>query len=245
MNNQELIAAISKHRWYHRIEVRPGIFTTPEVAYTEGWDFISRQMQHIDFKDKEVIDVGCRDGLFAFQAEKAGALGVHAFDNNLSNGAVDLLIPEMKSKVDMVEASLYETPPRYRNADIVMLFGVLYHLRFPVNGLKCALEFLKIGGFLLIETALLDGQDDLPLLYCPYHNSPYEKSSVSFYNEPGLRETLDSMNCAINRVAKSELTVTGPDGATVRRCWLECCKLGEMAPDFRSYWTGVHSSHSD
>jgi hypothetical protein len=37
------------------------------------WDFNLRAMDLVDFKDKKVLDVACRDGLFSFEAERRGA----------------------------------------------------------------------------------------------------------------------------------------------------------------------------
>ena len=58
-----------------------------------------------------MLDIGCRDGLFAFEAESMGASEVIGIDNDLSKAAVEFLIPFLKSKVTMYEMNLYDLKP--------------------------------------------------------------------------------------------------------------------------------------
>jgi tRNA (mo5U34)-methyltransferase len=42
-------------------------------------------------RGKRVIDIGCRDGMFSFEAERMGAAEVTGIDNDLSTAAVEFL----------------------------------------------------------------------------------------------------------------------------------------------------------
>ncbi len=57
-------------RWYHRIEVRPGLIT-PGVNDSPG----TLQMLQLpsDCTGMRVLDIGTRDGFFAFELERRGA----------------------------------------------------------------------------------------------------------------------------------------------------------------------------
>jgi SAM-dependent methyltransferase len=111
MNTEELKAKLTDYRWYHRIEVAPGVFTESVVPhFNEMWEFNFRCLEEVSFEGKRVLDIGCRDGLFSFHAEKQGASEVVGIDNDLSPGAVELLIPHFNSKVRMEEHNLYYLP---------------------------------------------------------------------------------------------------------------------------------------
>jgi SAM-dependent methyltransferase len=202
MNTEELKAKLTDYRWYHRIEVAPGVFTESVVPhFNEMWEFNFRCLEEVSFEGKRVLDIGCRDGLFSFHAEKQGASEVVGIDNDLSPGAVELLIPHFNSKVRMEEHNLYYLPESYHgHFDIVMCLGVLYHLRYPFWGLKKMLDCLKDGGLLILETGMLGDPeyDKHELLCCPVENSPYgEPTSCTFFNQMAIETTLRSMRCRV------------------------------------------------
>ena len=214
---------INKYSWYHRIQVSPTVYTKSTVndraRYQELWDFILTEIKRMDFAGKRVLDIGCRDGLFSFEAEKLGAREIIGIDNDLSLGAVEFLIPLFNSKVRMYELNLYDlTPEKFGLFDIIIFPGVLYHLRYPFWGLKRITDCLADKGVLFIETATLLDEElkDKEILYCPVENSPYETTSCTFFNENGLTTTLRSFNC---KMLYSKLLGNGSprEAPTVRR----------------------------
>lgn len=174
---------IDKHKWYHRFDFGNGL-STPDVGNEPLLQFIESNMRNADFKDKSVIDIGCRDGRLSILAESLGASRVVAVDNDLSKALTEVVIPHFKSKIETYEANLIHLTPEQVKApfDIVMLFGVLYHLRYPAYGLKRAVDCLKQGGLLLIETAVYVSEPHhLPIMFCPYEEfQPYERGSCSY-----------------------------------------------------------------
>lgn len=211
MTDAELKEAIARYRWYHNIEVRPGVSTVSAypAVFQRIWAFINQRLDQVVLFEKEVLDIGCLDGLFLFRAEREGAKKAEGIDSCVSRGAVELLIPAFRSQATIREESLYNLDPRV-NYDVVFLFGVLYHLRYPFTGLRTVLKTVRSGGLLLIETAVLVGHGSLPLLYCPFTNSPYEKTSVTFFNEAGLHEALASMNCTVEEYVESDIDTPLP-----------------------------------
>ena len=146
------------------------------------------ELRRLDLHGKSVLDIGCRDGLYCFEAERLGAARVLGIDNDLSPAATEFLIPFFKSLVRMGEINIYDfkVAPEER-FDVVILAGVLYHLRFPFYGLKCVIDLLKPGGTLIVETALLLNFEKEPVLWCPPEaERPPRSTSVSYFNHPGL-----------------------------------------------------------
>jgi 2-polyprenyl-3-methyl-5-hydroxy-6-metoxy-1,4-benzoquinol methylase len=264
MTDAELSAELARYSFYHEIEVRPGVKTVPKDQFSPLWGFIKERLLNVDFRGKRVLDVGCRDGLFSLFAERGGASFVKGIDNDLSHGAVDVVLPAMASNVIMEEENLLHFIDE--PYDIVMCFGVLYHLRFPMAGLAALLHLTKPGGKLLIETgvlARLTSADRLmsisgvPLLYCPFVPNPYEQTSVSFFNRAGLIATLTSLGAKMDHFVYGPLemknTCAHPpeDGlppvqvAEVRRAFAYCTKLDSgSSDDLRRYWTSTHNSHT-
>ena len=206
LTKQEIQDKVKQYRWYHSIEVAEGVFTESHVPhFQEMWDFNLRCLESFDFRGKRVLDIGCRDGLFSFLAEKRGAREVVGIDNDLSKGAVEFLIPHFGSKVSMREMNLYDLDPEVVGKfDVVLFFGVLYHLRYPFWGLKRVIDCVVDQGCVLIESGVLIANDlkDREILYCPVERSPYqEPSSCTFFNELGLTVTLRSCNVIVERSA--------------------------------------------
>src|SRR5262249_2539941 len=111
-SKDDLREAVRRYRWYHRIHVGADVYTEPQHPEMQPiWDFIRAGLEAVDFRGKCVLDVGCRDGLFSFEAEKRGAAEVIGIDHALSKGATEWLIPLFGSNVRMHQLSLYDLAP--------------------------------------------------------------------------------------------------------------------------------------
>ncbi|MFQ5823497.1 MAG: hypothetical protein ACE5JB_05530 [bacterium] len=67
-----------KIKWYHRIELRPGIKSQRAAEFAhcppdEPFGAKHYRLDEIDFKGKSVLDIGAWDGYFSFAAEERGA----------------------------------------------------------------------------------------------------------------------------------------------------------------------------
>lgn len=231
-------AEIDAIKWYHEIEVDPGIVTTPDARFWVSWDLIEQNFPNVS--GKSVLDVGTRDGKYAFMAEKRGASKVLAVDNNQSQGAL-LLAKHWNSKVKFEEVNLYHMRPEtHGKFDVILFYGVLYHLRYPMFALKILSDLLNDGGKMFIEAGILNDRNELPLLFCPTRNSPYEQTSCTFFNIKGLEETMLSFGL---RMDNHKIHPQEPAGL-VRRAWFEATKTGTMGESLAKYWETIHHSHS-
>lgn len=262
----------AKYRFYHRLEVVPGVSTGGLAAQGYKWadkliERIVCEMKRIDFAGRRVLDIGCRDGLLSFTAEQLGAAEVVGIDNDLSSGLTNFLIPFRGSRVSAVECNVNDlTREAFGQFDIVIFAGVLYHLRYPIWALRRIADVMKPGATLLIEGGFMDGLADLPVMFCPSGTagSPYgDASSVTFFNEAGLTATLTSLGfsniqcrgsfsymsrlyTARRLAAQFPRFVMGNWWRLPRVCRkIFVCEKGAQDADIvPAYWNATHNYHS-
>ena len=196
--NKILKDKIKQYSFYHRIKLEENIYTRDFENEHFSHRKIEERISKLDFKDKKVLDIGCRDGFFSFYAEKKGAKEIIGIDNNISKGAIEFLIPYFNSRVKMYEKNLYDVDIKdFGQFDIIFFFGVLYHLRDPFSAIKKCSDLLFDSGLLLIETATFENMESIPLIYIPVKDSPLEETSCSLFNKNGITTTLNSLDFEI------------------------------------------------
>ena len=87
-----------------------------------------------------MLDIGAWDGFFSFELEKRGAevMSIDCWDNERFR----LMHSMLNSRIDYRIHDMFElTPKTVGKFDIVIFFGVLYHLKHPLLALErvCAL----------------------------------------------------------------------------------------------------------
>jgi len=151
--------------WYHRIHIRPGI-TTPGVNDCETTLGLLDLPQ--DCRGLRALDVGTRDGFFAFELERRGAkvtaVDYVSADQTGFSVAADLL----GSQVEFQHANVYDlSAAALGRFDIVLFLGLLYHLPDPVQALHilrslCQQRLCLESHVIDNAVSTLDGQS-LPL----------------------------------------------------------------------------------
>jgi len=141
---QELITKVPK--WWHKIPLGSKI-VTPGVFLDHIWKLILQEIPS-DLSGKSVLDVGTRDGGFAFECEKRNAKRVLAFDlfpeDNVGKKiGEDIFIEAIKickevldSKVEVKKLDLYDVDQLDEKFDVVLFLGVIYHLYNPLLALE-------------------------------------------------------------------------------------------------------------
>jgi tRNA (mo5U34)-methyltransferase len=139
----------AKLQWYHCLKLTPE-YTTPGISGfsldTPGWEETYQFPIAAQLKGKSLLDIGVMNGIFSFEAERRGASRVLAIDRDPAGfpdaaEGFQLAARAFKSKVvEYLPLSLYDLDPKVNGTfDFVLLYGVLYHLKFPLYGLyKCA-----------------------------------------------------------------------------------------------------------
>jgi SAM-dependent methyltransferase len=261
---------MNEYSFYHCIRLSDEIVTPGIRLYIPYQAMVLDQLRNLDLKGKRVLDVGCRDGLYSFEAERLGAGEVVGIDNDLSAAAVEFLIPHLGSSVRMHEISLYDLDPgTHGRFDLIIFAGVLYHLRYPFWGLRRLKALMAPEGELLIETALWLKHPKNALVFCPTGtDSPYEPTSCTFFNLRGLTDTLQSMGIRtvsverLSRRAAMETSIEmlgsraearelyreielGGRHHAIDRALFHCVADDELAdPQTLQYWDGTHRAHT-
>lgn len=117
--------------WHQRWEIFPGVF----VPGRNPVDFVCAAAQlPLDLTGKRVLDVGAWNGCFSFECERRGAAEVIAFSlEDPTQWGFDRLHRLLDSRVRYQRGSVYTlTPADLGLFDIILFFGVLYHLRYPL-----------------------------------------------------------------------------------------------------------------
>jgi tRNA (mo5U34)-methyltransferase len=172
MTEQEIMDRVAElHRfcpWYHIMDLAPrggGVFTPGWKALEPTWTNIRGVRSRLTYSGRRVLDLGSRDGMWAFEAEALGAGPVVATDIGWT-GYLDHMVfcrEVLGSKVvpfynipverltDGLACFWRENPGKF---DIVQHLGLLYHLEDMMVSLRQARACLKDTGRMLLETAI-------------------------------------------------------------------------------------------
>lgn len=155
-----ILKEISKVKnWYHQIELAPGIIT-PGV--NNSAKVLKLLKLPLNCHGLRVLDLGTRDGYFAFEMEKRGAqvTAVDYLPKETTGFAIAQKILGSKNII-YKQDNLYEiTPKSYGTFDIVLFLGLLYHLPDPVRALKIVRQVCQ--GTMYLETQGIDNAFLLP-----------------------------------------------------------------------------------
>ena len=198
MNRAELIERAKQLQWYHKIDLGGG-FVTPGYDYEPLWTPIFDEMNHVDYKDKVVLDLGSWDGMWAFEAEKRGAREVWASDiltlRPISGDGPEtfhLARQLLGSTVTFHAASIYDCDSVFgiQRFDIVQCFGIVYHLRYPLLGIAKVRKVLKDGGTLLLETAVVFDTEHSFIRTDAKQIYPSDRSTWNAFSEKALCDSI-------------------------------------------------------
>ncbi len=228
-------------KWYHRIDLGGGV-VTPGWEWDHMWDPLRAEMSAVDFKGKRVLEVGCWDGMWSFEAEKLGAAEIIATDipsqrSFTQQGPKTFLFAKkhLRSNVEYREASIYDLDEIFTEEfDIVICFGVLYHLRYPQLGVAKIRNVLRKSGLLLLETSVITGTEDTVIQTDHLKFHPTDASTWNSYSVPALLAMLDE---SYLRPERSSITLRA-DPARGRRPLREFAKkIFNAVPGHRGFFT--------
>ena len=140
--------------WFQRIELFPGYFSP-------GWDDpAANKLPYYGLPDNltgmRVLDIGCAEGFFSFEAERRGArevIGIDSFSDSVRR--FNIVKEARQSNATAFLMNVYDLEPkRLGTFDLVLFYGVFYHLKHP----QLALERIQsvCTGTLLFQTHTLE-----------------------------------------------------------------------------------------
>ena len=162
-------------KWTHAIDLGDGIVTP-------GWWptnlLVLKALEKVDFRGKKVLDIGCWDGLWSFEAERRGAAEVYATDlvahRPLRESQTFSLAHRVLGSRAHYEPNLsvYDVGRLgVTDFDIVLFLGVYYHLKDPLLALARLRQVMRPGAILVVEGEAID--DDRAayarFFYCERH----------------------------------------------------------------------------
>jgi len=192
---RELIAG--HETWYHQIELAPGIVTPGSHRSSRGLRFLDRLGLPREGAGRRVLDVGCRDGFFAFEMERRGfeVVGIDYADPEVTGFGIAQRI--LGSRIEYRTENVYDLDPdRHGTFDVVLFLGVLYHLRNPLMALDRVRAVTAEGGEVFVETQLASDRavkkSKLPLWrFYPRDSLAGDASNKWAPNLPGLKVALE------------------------------------------------------
>lgn len=127
-------------KFWHKVKLKDGTCTNgdKDVEASLGGHLFN----DLDFGGKTVLDLGCWDGAYSFLAERRGASRVVSFDRPScrwgGTEGYQFLHKHFESKCEFVEGNIYELSKSFRpkEFDIVLCYGVLYHMSDPLLALQ-------------------------------------------------------------------------------------------------------------
>ncbi len=166
---QRLAGKILSGDRYHSIELPDGTV----IPGLQSLELLRRRLGLFDLPEdlrgKRVLDIGAWDGWFSFECERRGA-EVVAVDCV----SLDTFIEARKllgSRVEYLTLDVSElSARRLGRFDIVLFFGVLYHLRHPLLGLEKVVELST--DLALIESFTIKPQKRTIAAVMEFMNAP-------------------------------------------------------------------------
>lgn len=146
---------------------RKGPFRINNLFIDSEWQsFIKYNLlkPHFDINDKVVGDIGCNNGYYLFRMLEEKPKKLIGFDpSNLF--FTQFLFINHFAKSDIVYELLgVEHIGMYEyKFDTLFCLGVLYHRSDPISTLKSLYQGLNSGGELILDTFIIDGDEDIAL----------------------------------------------------------------------------------
>jgi len=127
------------------------------------WDRIA---DHVEWRDRRILDVGCGNGYFGWRMLESGAQSVVGLDPFLlfvmQHEVVRRLAGDAPNYVLPVTDSCLA--PRLNAFDVAVSMGVLYHRTSPIDHLQMLRESLRPDGQLALETLILESEEPTVLV---------------------------------------------------------------------------------
>ncbi len=144
-------------KYYEDIELPSGLVIPGYSQSHESWN---RLYQLIDFKGKDVLDLGCFHGFFSFKAEEVGARNITGVELNENAIEVARRIAWLKnSKVCFCQGDIVSLETDYVY-DIVLALNMLHHVKDIHQALQ---NIFEAGKLIVFEIPLT--QEDIITQY--------------------------------------------------------------------------------
>jgi len=146
---------------------RKGPFDLFDIKIDSEWQsFIKYNLirPHFDLKDKIVADIGCNNGFYMFKMLEDNPKRIVGFDPApLPMMQFEFMNHFIKSDIVYEMLGVEHLEFYEHKFDFIFMLGVLYHRPDPVGTLKSLARSLNKNGEVLIDTFMIDGEDEIAL----------------------------------------------------------------------------------
>ena len=119
---------------------------------------------HFDLKDKVVADIGCNNAYYMFRMLEDNPKRLIGFDPSaLTMLQFDFINHFVKSDIVYEKLGVEHLSVYNHSFDFIFMLGVLYHRADPVGTLKLLRNALNKDGEVMIDTFMIDGEDEVAL----------------------------------------------------------------------------------
>lgn len=135
-----------------------GIGIDAEWRSNLKWDRLQNEISPL--AGRNVLDVGCGNGYYAFRMRGRGAARVIGVEPTLLFVVQFLAVQKLGGKLrglHVLPLRLEDLPALPRAFDTTFSMGVLYHRRDPAEHLQLLLDTLRPGGELVLESLVIPG----------------------------------------------------------------------------------------
>ncbi len=126
-------------------------------------DFIHRHFGSLDDKKLEAIDLACHQGWFSSQLVTLGfdkVLATDARDTHIADARLIFNALDQSGEIRTLQSDVHSLDTTALGKfDLVLCFGLIYHLENPIGALRKAFELCK--NVCLIETQIAPGQSGM------------------------------------------------------------------------------------
>lgn len=224
MTPQEIKAKLAQlNNWRHTIDLGHGL-STPGAWHPSAQAHITGALDDIDFSGAKVLDVGCLDGRWSFEAERRGAAEVYSID--LLRDPRD---PD-RERYFRVAAEIVGSNAHYdphmsvyevgrlgvSDFDIVLFLGVYYHLRDPLLAFSRLRRVMREGALLVVEGQVIQSDEVFARFY---YRTAFGEDRTNWWvpSSPCLREWIESSYFSVEAEYPQPPTSHGGLEATARR----------------------------
>lgn len=146
---------------------RKGPFAINDLFIDTEWQsFIKYNLlePHFNLKGKVVGDIGCNNGYYLFRMLSQNPKKLIGFDPSAIYYSQFLFIDRFIKSDIVYELLGVEHVEFYEHKfDVLFCLGVLYHRPDPVGMLKSLYKGLEKGGELILDTFMIDGEEEVAL----------------------------------------------------------------------------------
>ena len=166
---EAFIQKIESLHWFHQIDLGDGIISPGRAKLADLKLQADAFFSGISLAGRSVLDVGCYNGFYSFEAHKRGARRVLATDHFIwhrhrrSREAFDIAHARVAPQVEVMDIDVFDlTPAAVGRFDVVLFCGVFYHLRNPFLALERVAKL--VNEVLVVETRLDAAEIERPAM---------------------------------------------------------------------------------